>query len=99
MVGKEELSDLSGTWERRTPQDITDVLNEASDLLYKKDREALLKEHSLRYGQNAFMKLANSDPFAAVSFDDLHFEDSGMWGAHLFPLLKDHFEALGRGVQ
>ncbi|KAL0057200.1 hypothetical protein AAF712_016168 [Marasmius tenuissimus] len=46
-----------------------------------------------------FMLLANSDPFKAVSFDDLHFEDSGLWGGHMFPLLKAHFAVFGRKAE
>lgn len=38
--------------------------------------------------QNAFFKLAHGDPYAAVSFDLLHFQDGGLWGAHLFVQVK-----------
>ncbi|KAL0562558.1 hypothetical protein V5O48_019528, partial [Marasmius crinis-equi] len=51
MVGKEELSDLSRIWKHRTAEDTTATLNEVSELSTKKDKESLLKEFSLRYGQ------------------------------------------------
>ncbi|KAL0059303.1 hypothetical protein AAF712_013951 [Marasmius tenuissimus] len=99
MVHKEELADLSRTWKERSVKDTADILNEVIDLEFKNDQEALLKEHSLRFGKNVFMELANSDPFRAVSFDDLHFEDSGLWGAPLFSVLKEHFKCLGRKAE
>ncbi|KAL0572513.1 hypothetical protein V5O48_009455 [Marasmius crinis-equi] len=99
MVGKEELSDLSHRWKKRAAQDTIDVLNEVALLDLKGEKETLLKEYSLRFAQNAFMTIANSDPYQAASFDDLHFEDLRMWGSHLFPLLKNHFECLGRKAQ
>ncbi|KAL0057494.1 hypothetical protein AAF712_015864 [Marasmius tenuissimus] len=99
MIEKEELSDLSRIWKKRTAADVTEVLNEVDSFDLKKDQEVLLKEHSLRFGQNVFMLLANSDPFQAVSFDNLHFEDSGLWGSHLFKRLKEHFEAIGRKAE
>ncbi|KAK1220495.1 hypothetical protein PQX77_016730 [Marasmius sp. AFHP31] len=99
MVHTEDQSDLSRTWKERSVQDTADILNEVIDLEYKKDQEALLEQHSLRLGKNVFMELANSDPFRAVCFDDLHFEDSGLWGAHLFSVLKEHFECLGRKAE
>ncbi|KAL0562800.1 hypothetical protein V5O48_019278, partial [Marasmius crinis-equi] len=51
MVGKDELSDLSHRWRKRTAKDTIDVLNEVVMLELKGDKEALLKEHSLRFAQ------------------------------------------------
>ncbi|KAL0058382.1 hypothetical protein AAF712_014944 [Marasmius tenuissimus] len=99
MVARDEMSNLSKTWEARTAADTTEVLNEVIALEKQGEQEGLLKEHSLRLAQNTFMLLANSDPFEAVSFDDLHFEDSGLWGGHMFKLLKAHFSALGRQAE
>ncbi|KAJ3858689.1 hypothetical protein EV359DRAFT_51930 [Lentinula novae-zelandiae] len=59
----------------------------------KTEKEKILKKFSMR-PQNVFMKLANGDPYAGSSFDDLHFQDSGLWGDHIFPLLKAHILAL-----
>jgi hypothetical protein len=42
------------------------------------------------------MRVANSSPYEAVSSDDLHMDESGLWGAHMFPQLKVHIAALGR---
>ncbi|KAK1227009.1 hypothetical protein PQX77_009971 [Marasmius sp. AFHP31] len=99
MVARDEMSNLSKTWAARTAAETTEVLNEVINLQKKAQQEGLLKDHSLRLAQNTFMLLANSDPFKAVSFDDLHFEDSGLWGGHMFKLLKAHFSRLGRKTE
>ncbi|KAK7030283.1 hypothetical protein VNI00_014300 [Paramarasmius palmivorus] len=99
MVGKDQLSWLSERWESRTPEDTARVIKEASEMGRKGDREDLLKQYSLRYGQNAFLSFINFNPYDAVSFDDLHFDDSGLWGAHLFPQLKKHMAKIGRNVE
>ena len=46
--------------------------------------------------QNAFFLLANANPYRALSFDDLHFDDSGIWGDHIFEELKKHILQAGR---
>ncbi|KAK7049204.1 hypothetical protein VNI00_005805 [Paramarasmius palmivorus] len=99
MVGKEQLSQLSERFNERTPEDTARVLNDVASLTLKGDRDDLLKEYSLRYGQNAFLSFVNFNPYSAVSFDDLHFDDSGLWGAHLFPQLKGHLAKIGRHAE
>jgi hypothetical protein len=48
--------------------------------------------------QNAFLNLALGDPYAAVSFDVLHFQDGGgLWAAHLFVQVKARILQLDRG--
>lgn len=46
-----------------------------------------------------FFKMVNSDPFAAVSFDNLHFDGSGLFEDHIFKQLKLHIEkSVGRNI-
>ncbi|KAG7088002.1 hypothetical protein E1B28_012041 [Marasmius oreades] len=99
MVEKESLSDLSQQHEARTPAQTTEVLERVSSFATKGEQEKLLKEYSLRAGKNVFMFFSGFDPYSAVSFDDLHFDDSGLWGAHLFPQLKKHLEDIGRDAE
>jgi hypothetical protein len=35
-----------------------------------------------------------SDPYQAVGYDLLHFDESGKWGHHLWPLILDLLEEL-----
>lgn len=44
--------------------------------------------------QNAFLELAHSDPYLALSFDRLHAFHSGMFGHHLWNEFKRLVEAL-----
>ncbi|KAK1215109.1 hypothetical protein PQX77_022305 [Marasmius sp. AFHP31] len=99
MVERDKMSNLLKTWAARTAAETMEILNKVITLQKKAQQEGLLKEHSLRLAQNTFMLLANSDPFEAISFDDLHFEDSGLWGGHMFKLLKAHFSCLGRKAE
>jgi hypothetical protein len=46
--------------------------------------------------QNAFWSVNNLDPHRALSFDTLHFDDSGVNGGHLWPTLKARLEERGR---
>ncbi|KAH7870089.1 uncharacterized protein C8R40DRAFT_1073545 [Lentinula edodes] len=73
-----------------TAKDSIEILNNARQkaLISKADEEAELKKYSLRPCFNSFFKLTHSDPFAGISFDDLHFQDSGVWGNHIFEHAK-----------
>jgi hypothetical protein len=46
--------------------------------------------------QNAFWSVNFSDPHKAVSFDEMHSNDHGLGGKHLFPEAKRHISLLGR---
>ena len=44
--------------------------------------------------QNAFLELGYTDPYEALSFDRLHAFHGGLFGHHIWPLLKAHIETL-----
>ncbi|KAG6914446.1 hypothetical protein DXG01_017229 [Tephrocybe rancida] len=44
-----------------------------------------LKSHSLRPILNAFWGIRNSDPHEALAFDEMHMNDHGLGGKHLWP--------------
>ncbi|KAL1660152.1 hypothetical protein GGF50DRAFT_63773, partial [Schizophyllum commune] len=71
-----------------------------SDALFKGRKadqaEELLKSKGLRSGQDAFWYLANSDPYEALSYDTLHSAASGLFAHHIWKLVKQHIELLGR---
>ncbi|KAG9077589.1 hypothetical protein FS749_010521 [Ceratobasidium sp. UAMH 11750] len=55
--------------------------------------EAVLREHSYRPVQSAFAILGeHMDVYRALSYDTLHNDDLGRWGAHLWPMLKDYIK-------
>ncbi|KAJ4463570.1 hypothetical protein C8J55DRAFT_443710, partial [Lentinula edodes] len=89
-IPHDQLLDFDNKYLERTAKDTIEILNNARQkaLISKADEEAELKKYSLRPCFNSFFKLAHSDPFAGVSFDDLHFQDSGVWGDHIFEHAK-----------
>ncbi|KAK7021364.1 hypothetical protein VNI00_017415 [Paramarasmius palmivorus] len=91
----DQLSDLTGRWDPRTPQNTQNIMQKVDKMARKGDQEDELRTHGMRPVMNMFLQFANFDPYRAVSFDDLHFADSGLWGAHLFPQLKLHLSKLG----
>ncbi|KAG9082281.1 hypothetical protein FS749_006981 [Ceratobasidium sp. UAMH 11750] len=55
--------------------------------------EEVLREHSYRPVQSAFAILGDRmDVYHALSYDTLHNDDLGCWGAHLWPLLKSYLQ-------
>ena len=52
--------------------------------------------HGLIYFQNAFWKVENSDPHAALSFDQLHTFPSGLFRDHIWKSLQARVTELGR---
>ncbi|KAJ4476792.1 hypothetical protein C8R41DRAFT_869631 [Lentinula lateritia] len=89
-IPHDQLLDFDNKYLERTAKDTIEILNNARQkaLISKADEEAELKKYSLRPCFNSFFKLAHSDPYAGVSFDDLHFQDSGVWGDHIFEHAK-----------
>ncbi|KAJ7587834.1 hypothetical protein C8J56DRAFT_786443 [Mycena floridula] len=99
LVPREELCDLSKSFIPRTVEDTFQVLQQVDKLKLKGEKEDLLKEYSICPPlQNAFARVANTDPHAASSFDELHTDDSGLWGKHLFSQFKLHIDALGQSA-
>lgn len=45
------------------------------------------------------MELNYSDPYNTLSFDKLHALDGGLFGRHIWPLLKKYIEALKAETQ
>ncbi|KAJ7573387.1 hypothetical protein C8J56DRAFT_1066092 [Mycena floridula] len=94
-----ELSDLDITFTPRTAGETLRILNQVNSLALKGDQEDLLKAHGMRPIMNSFARIANTDPHAASSYDELHADDSGLWGKHLaneVPRWRNlnHFEAI-----
>ncbi|KAJ3899697.1 hypothetical protein F5879DRAFT_926056 [Lentinula edodes] len=89
-IPHDQLLDFDNKYLEQTAKDTIEILNNARQkaLISKADEEAELKKYSLRPCFNSFFKLAHSDPFAGISFNDLHFQDSGVWGDHIFEHAK-----------
>ncbi|KAJ7241195.1 hypothetical protein B0H12DRAFT_1250508 [Mycena haematopus] len=92
FVKSNEQSDLSKISTLRTSKNAQEAVKRARSL-NAEAREDLLKNMGLR--NNVFWKIAHSDPYHAISFDRLHSHHSGLWGDHLFSVIKLHVEKLG----
>jgi hypothetical protein len=53
----------------------------------------------LLFLQNVLWLVTNADPHRALSFDRLHFNNSGLGGHHLWTAFKDHVDKFGRESQ
>ena len=114
LVPKSMQSDLSVTYPAHTPEKTLEILFEANKLKTKTAQNDLLKNYGLHpfsvsvlsvriafqtdCGQNVFFRLMYTDPYRALSFDNLHFDSSGLWGAHIFVQLKEHVKLLGNAA-
>ncbi|KAJ7111639.1 hypothetical protein C8R43DRAFT_1091525 [Mycena crocata] len=93
-----EQSDLSTEHPLRTAKESEEILTTARAKNTAAEREEILKDHGLRDAENCFWKIKDSDPHAAISYDPLHADDSGLWGDHLFGQIKDRVNDLGRAA-
>ncbi|KAJ6495988.1 hypothetical protein C8R45DRAFT_1052651 [Mycena sanguinolenta] len=96
LVKSEDQSDISKVDKLRTAGEAQKTLKavHAHDVSAA-EREEVLKNVGLRDVDNVFWKVANSDPYQALSFDRLHSHHSGLWGDHFFSVIKLHIEKLG----
>ncbi|KIJ35457.1 hypothetical protein M422DRAFT_180706 [Sphaerobolus stellatus SS14] len=89
LVYKSLLDKLSIPLIMRTQDNMQDIYNKAL-ILKRSAAEKTLKDAGLHLVKNAFWRIHNSDPYLAYSYDMLHAFDSGEWGKHQWPLLRDH---------
>ncbi|KAI5899758.1 uncharacterized protein SCHCODRAFT_02682721 [Schizophyllum commune H4-8] len=82
----------------RTTESMEKAVVEAHAARTLEEGESILKENGLRKVVNAFWQIERSDPYDALSFDTLHSSASGLWGGHMFEVIKEHIEELGRSA-
>ncbi|KAG1902756.1 uncharacterized protein F5891DRAFT_1127421 [Suillus fuscotomentosus] len=93
LVPREELTDHSTTYPKRTVKDAQDCVE-----LWSRDHiagEVELKKWSLRPIKNVFWKVKLSNLHDALLQDPLHVYHKGKFGDHLFDEFKKHLKALG----
>ncbi|KAG1730266.1 uncharacterized protein EDB91DRAFT_1239125 [Suillus paluster] len=97
LAPREELTDHSTTYPKRTIKDAQDRVK-----LWSRDcivGEAELKKQNLRPIKNALWKVKLSNPHDALSQDPLHLYHKGKFGNHLFDEFKKHVKALGHAAE
>ncbi|KAJ3774269.1 hypothetical protein FB446DRAFT_787121 [Lentinula raphanica] len=99
-IPKDQLTDFDSEYTRRTAKHTVDIVNQALLIARtsKGESDTILKKHSLRPHINSFVRINNTDPHENVSFDDLHFLDSGLWEDHIFEMHKLHIKNVGRNA-
>ncbi|KAJ7112812.1 hypothetical protein C8R43DRAFT_1078728 [Mycena crocata] len=58
----------------------------------KTERNEHLREYGLHDFEHFLWKFNNSDPYKATGYDCLHFFDGGIWGRHMWPLIKGYLQ-------
>ncbi|KAG6808615.1 hypothetical protein H0H92_003492 [Tricholoma furcatifolium] len=80
------LWDLSKEHPKRTPEGSKELYYRALQARTKDERNRILKTQGLRLIENAWWDMGPLyDPYAAYSFDELHNNDHGVEGKHIFP--------------
>ncbi|KAJ7263308.1 hypothetical protein C8J57DRAFT_1070690 [Mycena rebaudengoi] len=92
LVHHDDLHKLSADAEPRTSESMHQVFLEATNLPATQ-REELLKSYGLHFFELSLWRFNHSDPYIAAGYDLLHYFDSGKWGKHVWPCLKEYLQA------
>ncbi|KAJ7574853.1 hypothetical protein C8J56DRAFT_1064268 [Mycena floridula] len=94
LVHKCDLHRLSLKSTLWTSTLMQNALKEARSAASKTDRDKILQCFGMHNIDHFQWQFKFSDPYAAASYDVLHFDDLGKWGKHLWPLLLRVLEDL-----
>ncbi|KAK0493602.1 hypothetical protein EDD18DRAFT_1107980 [Armillaria luteobubalina] len=86
LVPNAKLQDILEVYIPRTTEEMQELYDHAED-----EGEEILDKVSLRNVENVFWSIANSDPYKAVSWDQLHAYHLGVF-RHLLNRLLEHIE-------
>ncbi|KAJ7775941.1 hypothetical protein DFH07DRAFT_766883 [Mycena maculata] len=93
LVHKDDLPRLTRAFTERTTESMSRVL--AGAPVGKTDRNKYLKQYGLHDFEHFLWNFNNSDPYKATGYDCLHFFDGGIWGRHMWPLIKGYLQSSG----
>ncbi|KAJ6601689.1 hypothetical protein DFH09DRAFT_1480656, partial [Mycena vulgaris] len=91
LVHHDDLHKLSTDAELRTSSSMRRIFDRATTLQGTR-REELLKSYGLQFFELFLWCFNHSDPYDAVGYDLLHYVDSGKWGKHVWPRLKEYLQ-------
>ncbi|KAJ7111336.1 hypothetical protein C8R44DRAFT_633102 [Mycena epipterygia] len=94
MVHHDDLHCLSQSYPARTAEAMSAALIHAPTTS-KTQRNDYLKSYGLHDFEHFLWSFAYSDPYEAAAYDCLHFFDGGIWGRHMWVLLKDYLQVNG----
>ncbi|KAF8182254.1 hypothetical protein K438DRAFT_1975779 [Mycena galopus ATCC 62051] len=103
LVRQDLLQFLRQRFDLRTSTGMREVVRRAKDAPNATQREKILMDHGLHDVTHFMWNFRFSDPYQAVSYDLLHFCESGKWGHHLWQLTLDvlgehHLHAQATGI-
>ncbi|KAG6915116.1 hypothetical protein DXG01_013213 [Tephrocybe rancida] len=102
FIPRKEMSNLLIRYQKRSAKESrTHVLKSLK--MSASGAEEYLKNYSLRpimdiglkIFENAFWELNNSDPHQAIAFDEMHINDHGLGGKHLWPKVQKAIKEAG----
>ncbi|KAJ7204541.1 hypothetical protein C8J57DRAFT_1100775 [Mycena rebaudengoi] len=92
LIHHDDLHKLSADAELRTSASMHRIFMKAKNLPTTQ-REELLKSYGLHFSRYLpLWRFNHSDPYIAVGYDLLHYFDSGQWGKHVWPCLKEFLQ-------
>ncbi|KAJ7811933.1 hypothetical protein B0H13DRAFT_1666520 [Mycena leptocephala] len=94
LVHKDDLHRLSRSYRLRTAAGMSTALAQAP-ISSKTQRNEFLKGYGLHDFEHFLWSFAYSDPYEATGYDCLHFFDGGIWGRHMWVLLKEYLQTNG----
>ncbi|KAJ7493651.1 hypothetical protein FB451DRAFT_1164530 [Mycena latifolia] len=94
LVHKDDLHRLTRIFTNRTSESMSRALAQAPKNP-KADRNEHLKQYGLHDFEHFLWEFSNSDPYKAASYDCLHFFDGGIWGRHLWVVIKEYLQNNG----
>ncbi|KIK51829.1 hypothetical protein GYMLUDRAFT_78060 [Collybiopsis luxurians FD-317 M1] len=74
------------------------LIMKSSELRTARDALVILKQVDTASTKNVFFELPNSDPYSAVSFDNLHFKYGGLWADLIFAQCKINVHHFSDGI-
>ncbi|KAJ7745564.1 hypothetical protein DFH07DRAFT_748846 [Mycena maculata] len=95
LVHKDDLHRLSRSYPARTADGMSAAAFAQAPTSSKTQRNDFLKLYGLHDFEHLLWSFAHSDPYEATGYDCLHFFDGGIWGRHMWVLLKDHLQTTG----
>ncbi|KAF7333085.1 hypothetical protein MVEN_02373500 [Mycena venus] len=89
LVHHEDLHNLCKRSDRRTSHSMQAANLNATE------RKELLKSHGLHNFEHFLWTFDHSDPYAAASYDLLHYFDGGKWGRYVWVSIKEYLQLNG----
>ncbi|KAJ7709357.1 hypothetical protein B0H14DRAFT_2415016, partial [Mycena olivaceomarginata] len=96
LVPMDFLAKLTQRFEHRNTASMRNIIEDARGQQTKRDKEEILRGAGLHDVEQILWEFGRSDPYKAVSYDTLHWDDGGKFGRHLWVCTKQVLKDLGK---